>query len=296
MRAAGLRHDRAADGGQVRQYESYSLSTRERRQCISTRCTAPGAIVAVSLPRVVPVAVDPVAAVLWCRASQSFGRTVLHWACLSGSAHALHQFLAVTGSSLVNAQDVRASRWFALCSLVWRCDTLCIPLLQASGYTALMTATEYGREDLVRMLLQSGADKSIQNKVRAPLQRAPVLFTCTGGCCCRGFCGRPSPFVASWLWAGHARRVRPCGLVRAQENRRAPDARPSAWWCRVSWRRWHSAPCSNWARANGHSIAPASVLSPASPLLVCSLRDSVTFFPITVCVVACFVCFACLRV
>lgn len=37
--------------------------------------------------------------------------------------------------------------------------------LQASGYTPLMTAAEYGKEALVKALLESGASKSLQNKV-----------------------------------------------------------------------------------------------------------------------------------
>ena len=34
------------------------------------------------------------------------------------------------------------------------------------GYTALMYASEKGNIDIVKLLLQAGADKNIQNKVR----------------------------------------------------------------------------------------------------------------------------------
>jgi hypothetical protein len=59
----------------------------------------------------------------------------------------------------------------ALVDRVCRGNGACHPVFppQLSGYTALMTATEYGREDMVRSLLQAGADKAIQNKVGTPL-------------------------------------------------------------------------------------------------------------------------------
>jgi hypothetical protein len=68
------------------------------------------------------------------------GRTALHWCALAGSAALARKILRRTRGGVLNAQD-------------------------SSGYSALMTAAEHGREEVVRLLLAWRADAVLRNKL-----------------------------------------------------------------------------------------------------------------------------------
>ena len=75
-------------------------------------------------------------------AADGVGRTPLHWAALAGSAVLVRKLLRRSqgGPALLNLQD-------------------------GSGYSALMVASEHGREEIVRLLLSyEGCNAVLRNK------------------------------------------------------------------------------------------------------------------------------------
>ncbi len=138
-----------------------------------------------------------------CSALQSCGRNALHWAALSGSWTVVDLILNASRDALVNQVDVRVSfpapaprtrtrdrpllRPHVLCRctvLELPCTALCVfgwgVLLllpcrpwQLSGYSPLMVAVEYGRTNVVKVLLAHGADREHHNKVRCPRVLTP---------------------------------------------------------------------------------------------------------------------------
>jgi ankyrin repeat protein len=103
------------------------------------------------------------------------GRTPLHWAALSGSTILARKLLrrAARSSSSLSPSSAAASASPSSAAASSHSSHALLDAQDASGYTALMTAAEHGREEVVRMLLSWGANAGERKLMRGRLGICP---------------------------------------------------------------------------------------------------------------------------